>query len=297
MKKKDYVPPSSFRDRITEIASEDPISFTCVAIVLIGYVIYAPLLALSTFLGIAFLGVGIFGYLTWSTRPRKEKSKKSSTAATKLKNIWNTAGTTSSGSGKKSYNGDKPFGSSYYYAHNDPNAKGGYKDGLKMEDYTMNGPRLLSKGGKRMDAEIVTEDAEETILQPSSSYTSQVITQDVSIASITKYQWDDPGDYNGIAHIRIDSLPLKNGRFVEWEDITVEDVHAELLGEGLLVKLLCNEGRYQLKIPKLYGDAAAVRTLIKPKRLLVRIYKKKNAVLVENDKANLEAWPQPYRKI
>ena len=41
----------------------------------------------------------------------------------------------------------KPFGSSYYYAHNSTKNKGGYSDGLKMEDFTMNGPRLLSKGG------------------------------------------------------------------------------------------------------------------------------------------------------
>jgi hypothetical protein len=66
-----------------------------------------------------------------------------------LKDIWEERrrnGTLSSNSGKTNP-GNKPFGSSYYYAHNNPNATGGYKDGLRMEDFTMNQPRLLSKGG------------------------------------------------------------------------------------------------------------------------------------------------------
>jgi hypothetical protein len=50
----------------------------------------------------------------------------------------------------------KPFGSSYYYAHNSTRSKGGYADGLRMEDYTMNGPRLLSRGGKPVDTTTAT---------------------------------------------------------------------------------------------------------------------------------------------
>jgi len=51
---------------------------------------------------------------------------------------------------------DRPFGSSYYYAHNNLKATGGYKDGLRTEDYVMNQPRLLSKNG------VMISDARET---------------------------------------------------------------------------------------------------------------------------------------
>mmetsp|Transcript_6383 Transcript_6383/g.9288 ORF Transcript_6383/g.9288 Transcript_6383/m.9288 type:complete len:445 (-) Transcript_6383:62-1396(-) len=52
------------------------------------------------------------------------------------------------------------FGSSYYYAHNSSGTGGGYKDGLKMEDYTMNQPRLLSKGGVVVDNATTSKNAD-----------------------------------------------------------------------------------------------------------------------------------------
>jgi hypothetical protein len=84
---------------------------------------------------------------------------------------------------------------------------------------------------------------------------------------------------------------------IDFEDVKVEDVSAKLVGEGLLVKLKTDRGNYNLSIKRLYGAAAEVRTLVKSKRLLVRIYKKKNASLDSLDISNLEAWPQPHRKI
>ncbi len=83
-----------------------------------------------------------------TTKPKQQQqtSQTSQTSQQRLKNVWDAPRNQTSQQ-KTTHSNDKPFGSSYYYAHNNPNAKGGYKDGLKMEDYTMNGPRLLAKGG------------------------------------------------------------------------------------------------------------------------------------------------------
>lgn len=102
---------------------------------------------------------------------------------------------------------------------------------------------------------------------------------------------------------------------MEWKDAGVEDVTASLAGEGLVVKITTTatntasgdvDGKddnpllyYRLKIAMLYGDAADVKCIVKPKRLLIKIYKKKNSFLSSFNKGsnNLDAWPQPHRKI
>lgn len=237
-----------------------------------------------------------------------------------IKDIWQAGkGSSNDGSQKKAYN-DKPFGSKYYYAHNNPNATGGYKDGLRMEDYRMNGPRLLSKGGKPAtengedsgDTEKVdtakepeSADGESKISSTStvkSNNNAKVGVAEPPLLQISKYLWDDPGDWNGVATIRIDSLPQRNGTgggggLIPWKDANVESVEAKLAGEGLTVKVVADKVNYQLKINKLYGDAAEVKTVTKPKRLLVKIHKKKTAVFSALKDKNMEAWPQPHRKV
>ncbi|KAL3902386.1 MAG: hypothetical protein SGILL_010844, partial [Bacillariaceae sp.] len=198
----------------------------------------------------------------------------------------------------------------YYYAHNNPNATGGYKDGLKMEDYRMNGPRLLSKNGSSvdvdsdMDDDTTAEDQNAATQNANSSAAAapKISTHDANVRNITKYLWDDPGDTNGIATIRIDVLPDKRpGEYIDWKDVTPAEVKATLAGEGLLVNITLADDnvKYQLKIPKLYGDAADVKCIVKSKRVLVKIHKKKNSFLSKNknNTNNLDAWPQPHRKI
>ena len=326
---------------ILSIAKTDPVSFTSVVIVLIGFAIYEPGLVLSTLTGIGLLGL-LFGIYRWWTTsnskkpystskpPSSSSTKSSSSSSTPLKSVWDfnrALGRDSQGDAKKSHD-DKPFGSSYYYAHNNPNATGGYKDGLKMEDYTMNGPRLLSKGGlpvKEGEQNVESE----TMISGTSSTGSGDGSSDAAVAAkssvsssnetpppvskpatnITKYLWDDPG--TGIATIRIDQLPIGNiggmggskvGTMIDWKDVQVLDVTSKLAGEGLLVKIETEgHGSYQLKIPKLYGDAAKVECIRKTKRLLVKIHKKKNAVLSwmssSSNKSNMDSWPQPHRKV
>ncbi|KAG7357500.1 hypothetical protein IV203_002188 [Nitzschia inconspicua] len=277
---------------------------------------------------------GSYDVASTTTSLPNSMSSKRSTA--KLRNIWDAGKRTDDRSKKEMGYSDKPFGSKYYYAHNNPNATGGYKDGLRMEDYRMNGPRLLSKNGMRIsdntakndDAECKdnssssnNEDADNIVGTETSSMTERtdssriVIAKDTNIRNITKYLWDDPGDSNGIATIRIDVLPDKRpGEFLEWKDVSVEDVSATLSGEGLVVKITTtptttassgdggengDNPLFRLKIDKLYGDAADVKCIIKPKRLLIKIYKKKNSFLSSFNKRtnNLDSWPQPHRKI
>jgi hypothetical protein len=214
-----------------------------------------------------------------------------------LKDIWEERrrnGTLSSNSGKTNP-GDKPFGSSYYYAHNNPNATGGYKDGLRMEDYTMNQPRLLSKGGVMASAS-ETNTAETRAENPTISAGGGKGIFPVRITSkrISKFLWDDPGDANGIATIRIDTLPGSAGtETIPWRDANIRDISIALVNGGLSVALESENGaKYHLNVPKLYGEVADVKKVAKASRLLLRLYKKKNRWNPWDTK-NLEAWPHP----
>ena len=231
------------------------------------------------------------------------------TTNTKPKDIWKVGADSQSklNQPKVAYT-EKPFGSKYYYAHNDSNTTGGYKDGLKMEDYRMNGPRLLSVNGLAVSGNNDGENnnnGDEEAAPIAEKYETgatkkRITAQDPNLKNLTKYLWDDPGNGKGIATIRVDVLPGDRlGKFIDWKDVEIKDVAATLPGEGLLAKIIVGENEtpsYQLKIDKLYGDAASVKVIIKPKRLLIKIYKKKHGFLSKNDK-NLEAWPQPHRKI
>ena len=202
---------------------------------------------------------------------------------------------------KTDVNGGKPFGSKYYYAHNNTKATGGYKDGLSMEDYHMNGPRLLSRGGvsiKNSGGQIsaATSDKEAN----ESEYTPPVEesgkkrtsrTKGKQTISISKYLWDDPGDSKGTASIRIDNVPSQKGSTtIPWKDVEVADISAVLEGEGLAVTVKTKtEVDYALKFAKLYGEVEEV-TVKSTKRLIVRLKKKRAGT------GNFQAWPHPHDK-
>ena len=249
-----------------------------------------------------------------SGKDSSEKKKDSKSESNRPKDIWNVGQSSQTNLKKtKAVYTEKPFGSKYYYAHNDSNTTGGYKDGLKMEDYRMNGPRLLSvnglsvvhgdqkeDGGKKE----ATSEAEATADESNESAPMTRITaRDPRVKNITKYLWDDPGNAKGIATIRVDVLPGdKFGEFTDINDVTIQDAQATLPGEGLLAKITVVSDQettptcYQLKINKLYGDAGEAKVVIKPKKLLIKIYKKKHGFLSKNND-NMGAWPQPHRKI
>lgn len=203
---------------------------------------------------------------------------------------------------KKDAESEKPFGSSYYYAHNSSKTTGGYKDGLRMEDFTMNGPRLLSRGGKAVDDSVLSSSisSNHDTLTPSSNVSlNRKASSDLKrTLPITRYLWDDPGDSKGMATIRIDELPGKtSAETVAWKDINASITHISaaliLDDEGMLVKIeTSGDVDYQLRIPKLYGSVTQVEAISKSKRLLVRL-KKKSGLF---DKSNLKAWPHPQKK-
>jgi hypothetical protein len=197
---------------------------------------------------------------------------------------------------------EKPFRSSYYYAHNNPGANGGYSDGLNMEDFTMNGPRLLSRSGTPQDMQNteVSPEVEPAATAPTpipsstDSVKSKPATPEKRTLVIGRFGWDDPGDSGGVANIRIDQLPgvTSTDAAVSWRDVTVSDASAEITkGGGLLVIVrTTSEFDYKLHIPRLYGEVTSVKTIIKPqKRLLVRLYKKGGLLNWDN----VKAWPNP----
>eukprot|EP00956_Cyclotella_meneghiniana_P026096 scaffold55630_cov27-Cyclotella_meneghiniana.AAC.1 len=187
-------------------------------------------------------------------------------------------------SDNKTSSSDRPFGSSYYYAHN--NSKGGYADGLRAEDYVMNGPKLLSKGGVRIDDDIAASDANisDDSVAANAKELQQKETekrpQNTTVSKpITRYIWDDDG--GDTAKIHIDSLPLSSTQTISWEDasITKDNVDAQLIGDkndGLMIRITTQDDKkYHLHIVKMYGSADSVKTIVKKHKLLVKIAKKK----------------------
>mmetsp|Transcript_19242 Transcript_19242/g.24800 ORF Transcript_19242/g.24800 Transcript_19242/m.24800 type:complete len:318 (+) Transcript_19242:76-1029(+) len=203
-----------------------------------------------------------------------------------------------------SRNGDKPFHSSYYYAHNSNNSKGGYSDGLQMEDFTMNVPRLLSKGGKPVVEEqsssipFIEElfDEEPQIVEENASSSRPKSSSRKRVLNITKYLWDDPGDSKGVASLLIDTLPSPtgSGTVIEWKDASIVEFTAKLSNDakGLLVMVQSDDVEYRLEMKQLYGDVASVKAIAKAKRLIVKL-KKTTGLLY---RSNLEAWPHPQKR-
>ena len=181
---------------------------------------------------------------------------------------------------------DKPFKSSYYYAHNQMKKTGGYTDGLKAEDYVMNGPKLLKKSSVTKTPEVATH--------------IQAVTKKTVGSSnpINRYLWDDDGNDNGVAKIYIDTLPGKTPIPFADANITKADVMSKIVGDsnsGLILQLRGNvggekENRYHLYVPRMFGEVEEVKTIVKAKKLIVKLTKKKG-------KGNVKAWPQLPSKV
>jgi hypothetical protein len=219
----------------------------------------------------------------------------------------------------------KKFSSSYYYAHNNPNAIGGYKDGLQMEDYTMNQPRLLTKGGKPVmgvpqdddddddndNASSNNDDRDDDPCAEARSSTNTNTKPTKPIRQITKYLWDDRGDHQtGVATIRIDCLPhwKDSTQLVDYKDAEITSAQVTLLegGNGLKLKVESSQASYELCIPKFHGDVASIKLMQKPHKLLIKLTKKKTAQTKtglwgssssSSKDMNLNSWPGPGRKV
>lgn len=272
---------------------------------------------------LAFVGTALylFNARQKNSKNAKDQSSGSAESSEKPKDIFETTrnskpfwGGVSGNKGNTSK--DKPFGSSYYYAHNGLGNTGGYKDGLRTEDYVMNAPRLLSRGGKSMDEDDADPGKEENgdisrseelddkpavpstnNLEAEKDSNSGPVTLVPPPLPINRYLWDDPGNLDGIARIYIDTLPPS----LKWEGagITKSGIEAKMLGDDgreLLVTIFPKDGSsadkrgYKLHVPKMYGAATEVKILVKAKRLVLRISKKKDRKNFWN-KTNVRGWP------
>eukprot|EP00984_Skeletonema_dohrnii_P017585 scaffold8055_cov115-Skeletonema_dohrnii-CCMP3373.AAC.2 len=232
--------------------------------------------------------------------PKKEsqvinssESSSESSSEQKLRNVFSVKQKppVSSNGGAKAAGSDRPFESSYYFAHNKHSTGGGYKDGLRAEDYVMNGPKLLSKGGVRVEDEksnssVVDEadSAEERSSASSQSVSEKKQTPQMQASTpITRYLWDD-GEGN-TAKIHIDTLPVSSTKSINWEDASVSSVEARLIGdnnEGLFIGITYNikddtsnlTKKCHLHVARMYGNADEVKAMVKKRKLLVKITKK-----------------------
>lgn len=156
----------------------------------------------------------------------------------------------------------------------------------------MNGPRLLSKGGVRVDDEPKNDDAAEddneecmqTVEEANTIKEERPKPKLTASTPITKYMWDDDGSSNNIAKIHIDSLPISSTQTTKWETagISKQQVEVRLIGEnneGLFISITTpQEGgskRYHLHVPKMYGEAESVKCIVRKHKLFVKITKKK----------------------
>lgn len=235
-----------------------------------------------------------------SNEPKRAPNEDLSNASPKeLKNIFDDNQALSVkrvgkiGSSKSEVHSDcKPFNSSYYYAHNNPKAIGGYKDGLKAEDYVMNGPKLLNKTKNSEVYSSLTASAQAVTMKKNDS------------VPITRYLWDDDENNKGVAKIIIDTLPSfgMESKLLRWEDsgiVSKNDVKAKLTGvwkNGLMVQIIrrhLNENNskyYHLFVPRLFGEVDEVKLILKAKKLIIKLIKK-------TGKENMKTWPHLHSKI
>jgi hypothetical protein len=188
-----------------------------------------------------------------------------------------------------------------------------------MEDFTMNGPRLLSRGGKPVCAgeEEPTDERgdPDSVSAPISTASGPTTEDNVEKAPeisatgpsrksrrtlpISKYLWDDPGDASGVASIRIEQLPGPASHLpgLDWataRSSMVTRIDTQLRDGGMILSVQTSgEVDYALTIPRLYGDVDAVEHVSKAKRLIVRIKKKRGMF----SRSNTKTWPHPHKKI
>lgn len=249
----------------------------------------------------------------WSTEEKgKARSKKSHSTSKDinntgdLKNVFDVHQPPPNVGKAEKDDGEKPFKSSYYYAHNHLKKTGGYKDGLKAQDYVMNGPKLLAKGGKSVldDGNGPNSGASEE--KPASAETkaeasttpavSQPAKTSLGSIAINRYLWDDDGNKDGVAKIYITTLPGKStaSPTINWEDgnVSKSDVASKLIGQsknGLIVQIRADAARYHLYVPRLYGEVKEMKTIVKSKKLIIKLTKKSTV--------DMKAWPQLPSKV
>jgi hypothetical protein len=227
---------------------------------------------------------------------------------------------------------EKPFASSYYYAHNNSKTTGGYKDGLRMEDYTMNGPRLLSRLITTTSDDVLvdddrteenssdahaypsatsrpsapdTEPIQSLPLEKTSSSSAKSVANTGTqqrrrrvLLPISKYLFDDSQSF---ATIRIDQLPVHgDGRdrlnnkasVLDWKDVDVVEFKSELIGGH-------DDGKQGLLVIVTTGTDVDyqlhIRTLFASViNVQTTVPKNNKRLLVKLCKKHRKDWPHPH---
>jgi hypothetical protein len=238
----------------------------------------------------------------WTRQVTNSEVKNASSYKGLLKNIWDHTQTPSDSTGTasttihKTDSAGKPFGSSYYYAHNSLRKTGGYTDGLRMEDYQMETPRLLSKNGVCVKNQTPTTSAalhaNPTLVEETSKAAAS--RKAIYYIPLTKYLWDDSNTEKAMGTIRIDHLTDD----LSWKDASVTQVEVELKEEILLTVVVntAENKKYRLQFKQLYGRVEQVKKVVKQDRLLIRLYKCRTKPDGRPDNENTKAWPTPYKK-
>lgn len=237
---------------------------------------------------------------SWTKELSNSRVSGSRAQSAPLKNIWDERkknGSTAADANVQRTDADgKPFGSSYYYAHNSLRKTGGYADGLRMEDYQMETPRLLSKNGVSyvQSSKSLGESCKSSTTNSKSTRILTSPAERESFIPINKYLWDDPGDAKGIGTIRIEQLT--DG--LSWKDADISDIQIKVSDNlCLTVSVKTKDGMiYRLHIPELYGEVREVRKVEKANRLLLRLCKQNENEKGKKSLNKLKSWPTPYKK-
>mmetsp|Transcript_11771 Transcript_11771/g.21430 ORF Transcript_11771/g.21430 Transcript_11771/m.21430 type:complete len:338 (+) Transcript_11771:41-1054(+) len=166
----------------------------------------------------------------------------------------------------------------YYVAHQ--NQTGGYKDGLKGADYQMNGPKKIEderakkivenlKGKSSKQLEDRPENVRPRAEKP--PVHSSTLPDDPGEKVLT-YSFED-GEDN--VKIYIEKLP----GYDSWEEAGVEKEGISTYWDdrqSLLVLMKRKEDNFYLHIPVLFTDIIDCKTIWKKKRLILKLFKRKN---------------------
>lgn len=217
---------------------------------------------------------------------KASKSGSSNKPAADLRNIWDfnaskDKNSYSAGASKADDTSSKQFHkSTYYYAHNQHTSGGGYADGLKAEDFVMNGPRLLSKNGVPV-APSARQESKEKEDPASSEQPPQPARSTPTMTSqdITKFLWDDERDVSKV-YIQMIPTPAR-GDTVPWSDakVSADNVSVKMVGGGqgfdLRIRMPEESHCCHLKVVKLYATIKEVDFICKRNKLILKLTKAK----------------------
>mmetsp|Transcript_7783 Transcript_7783/g.16901 ORF Transcript_7783/g.16901 Transcript_7783/m.16901 type:complete len:311 (-) Transcript_7783:53-985(-) len=185
----------------------------------------------------------------------------------------------------KTNSSSKPFESSYYYAHNSIRKTGGYTDGIKTEDYVMNGPRLLSSTVEGMKTPDTGGNELNTIPVVVAESCNKVERSELDLlraelrgTALNKYLIDESKDKDLIATVYISDIP----GYDSWEnsDIKKSGISTNFCLTStktscVTIQMHNAKGEnFYLLMKKVNGVVRDIKVIVKKKRLVVKLMKR-----------------------